>query len=368
MSPLKQVGLLVLVGAAAAGWYFYPKDTAQEERGGGGRPERTVTVETAQATYRDMETVVEAVGSTRAHRSVEITPLSAGRVVELNIQSGESVTEGEVLLRLDSEIQQADLSEAEARLTEARNKLERARKLLQSNTISNASLDQVVAELAIAEAERERAQRRLADRFVLAPFGGVLGLTDLEVGSRVEEGDVVSILDDLSLVEIEFSLNEALFGKVRPGSRVVADAAAFPGRFFEGEVQTVDSRVDPLSRSFRTRAVVANEDRALPAGMFMHISVILESAPALAIPEEAVVVDGSQSWVFVITEKDGEARADRRAVEIGRRAFGVLEVSSGLSEGEEVVIRGVQKVRDGSKVERKPPAIASPEAEQSVGS
>lgn len=367
MSPLKQVALLVLAGAAAAGYFLLPQDAPEEQRGGG-RPERSVTVETAPASFREMETVVEAVGSTRAHRSVEITPLSAGRIVELNIQSGKAVSEGDVLLRLDSEIEQADLTEAEARLTEAQNRLERSRKLQQSNTISNASLDQVVAELAIARAEQERAQRRLADRVVIAPFDGVVGFTDIEVGSRVEEGDVVTILDDLSLVEIEFSLNEALFGRVRPGAPVVADAAAFPERFFEGEVQTLDSRIDPQSRSFRSRAVVKNEDRALPAGMFMHIAVILDSSPALTIPEEAVVVDGSQSWVFVIAEREGEARAERRLVEIGRRAFGVLEVASGLSEGEEVVIRGVQKVREGSKVERKAPAIASPEAKVSIGS
>lgn len=370
MKSFKQIlVVLVLGGIAAAGYYGWQTyNDSQAAQTADTKPKaRAVTVETENAAYRDLDVLIEAVGSTRAIRSVEITPLASGRVTELGFIVGKPVEKGQVLLRLDDDIQRADLAEAEARLKDAENNLQRSETLKKSNNVSVATVETLTAQLAIAKAQRDRARRRLNDRTVRAPFSGVVGFTNIELGSRVEEGDVVTVLDDLSTVEVEFSLPEMLFGKVSLDKRVVADAAAFPNRTFTGKIEQIDSRIDPVSRAFKARAIVKNEEQVLPSGMFVHLSVVLDAERALVVPEEAVIVDGSRAYLFAVVKQDGKLRAERRYVALGRRAFGVVEILEGVAEGDAVIVRGHQKARDGAlvqtKAEEKPakkPADAAP--------
>lgn len=372
MPFVKQIGILALLAAVVAGGYFgWQQFTAEPANAkpspGGNSRDRVVNVETEAAAYRDLETLVEAVGSTRARRAVEVTPLASGRVVEIGVEAGKSVSAGDVLLRLDDDIQRADLIEANARHTAAAKALKRAQSLKRSSAVAEATVEKLVAELAISQAEKDRAARRLRDRTVTAPFDGMVGFSNVELGARVDEGDMVTTLDDLSVLEIELSLPEGLFGRVGPGQRVVADAAAYPGRIFEGAIETIDSRIDPTSRSFKVRALVPNLDLVLPAGMFMHLSVLLGAERALTVPEEAVVVDGSAAHIFVITDRDDGARAEQRNVTLGRRSFGIVEIIDGVDEGMDVVIRGVQKVREGTLVRRPKPAAAPAKADEVSG-
>lgn len=358
MSIIKQLALLVVLTVTAVGGYLgWQQLTATEagarQRTGKSRGGREApSVETARAEFRDIEMLVEAVGSTRARRAVEITPLAPGRVTEITFKSGKTVAAGEVLLRLDDDIQRADLVEAKARLTEARSALARAQSLKKTSAVSDEAVDKLVATLATAQANHDRTASRLRDRTVTAPFAGTVGFTRVELGARVEDGDTVTTLDDLTSVEIEFSLRESLFGRIGAGQRIVADAAAFPGLSFEGAIERIDSRIDPIGRAFKVRAVVANPNRVLPAGMFMHLAVVLEARRALTVPEEAIVVDGSQAFVYTVVDGGEGPRAERRNVTLGQRGFGRVEVVTGVAEGEEVVVRGVQRARDGAPVRR----------------
>jgi len=218
------------------------------------------------------------------------------------------------------------------------------RQLRETNAVSLASVEEAVARVAEAQARVERARRRLDDRVITAPFDGVVGLTAYDVGARVTEGEVLARLDDLSEVEVEFGLPETVFAQVARGQTVIARAAAFPDRRFEGKISEVDSRIDPVSRSFMTRALIPNPDRPLPAGMFLSLTLVLDEAERIVVPEEAIVFQAAQTYVFVA--QDGTAR--RRAVETGQRRDGVIAVTSGLSAGDEVVVRGLQQVRDGA--------------------
>lgn len=352
MSLLKQVGVLVLIGAVAAAGYFGWDRYTSNDRGAPAAAERAaprIAVVTAPAETREIEILLEAVGSTRARRSVAITPAASGRVTEFHLVSGAPVKAGDMLLKLDDGIERADLAEAAARVRDAEGKLARAQALRLSNTVAEATVEQLTADLAIAEAQLERAERRLRDRTVFAPFDGIVGFTDIEIGARVEVGDHVTVLDDLSAIEVEFSLPERWFGHIRPGKTVRARAAAFAEREFTGRIEALDSRIDPISRAFKVRAVIGNEDSALPVGMFMHLSVMVERRDALTIPEEAVVFDGSRAHAFVAVETgDGGPRAAQRHLTLGQRAFGFVEVLDGVAEGERVIVRGVQKARDGA--------------------
>lgn len=352
MSIARQIGLIVLLAAIATGGYAgYRSYVADSPDGGGdgarrGRGANATAVTLATTRVRRVEQRIEAVGTTRALQAINVVPMTSGRVIEVTFKPGDQVASGEVLARLDDDIEQADLAEATAKLAEATLALERARTLSESNTISRASLEQLTAARASAQAAVDRAQRRLADRTVRAPFAGIVGLGQVEVGARVDDDTMITTLDDLSRIEIEFSLPETVFGQVRPALKVIADSAAFPGRTFSGEVASIDSRIDPASRSFKVRAVVPNEDLALPAGMFMHLEVVLNSRDALMIPEESVVVEGDATFVFVVDND----KALRRDVSLGKRELGSVEVTDGLAENESIVVRGVQSLRDGAVV------------------
>lgn len=357
MSPTKQIAVLFVLGAAATGvymnWELLAKDAGSSPSNQRTANERAVGVETAPVSLRVIETIVEAVGTTRAVRSVRISPQSSGRIEEVGFRDGQIVKSNAVLLRLDSEIQRADLAEAEARLKEATSAERRSVALKRTSAVSEATVERLVAEMEIAKANRDRAAKQLQERVVRAPFAGSIGFTSVEKGSLVKEGDVIAVLDDLSSVEVEFSVPEGWFGKFKIGNPFQARAAAYKERVFRGTVVAVDTRIDDISRAFKVRGVIANDDLALPAGMFLHVSLVLDGTETISVPEEAVVVEGEKAFVFVAAKLDdsGKARVERREVMLGRRSFGYVEITEGVAVDELVVVRGVQKVRNGSLVQ-----------------
>lgn len=350
MSLLRQVLFAVLLLLAIGGGFVAYRQLVA--RGGDSAATlapalQPVPVVLAAAEQRQTATRVEAVGTTLSRRAIEIVPLASGRIEEIAFEPGQFVEAGDVLVRLDDDIERADLAEAEATLQETVLALQRARALRQKNAVPEATVDQLVAAEASGQAELDRARRRLADRTVRAPFAGVVGLRQIDLGARVDENSVLTTLDDRSEMEIEFALPEAMYGQVFAGQPVVATSVAFPGRNFEGLVSTIDSRVDSTSRAFKVRALLPNPDLTLPAGMFMHIAVVLDSREAVMIPEEAVMVQGSRTFVYVAA--DGKAAV--RPIRVGHREVGAVEVVEGLEAGEAVVIRGTQRLRDGAPLQ-----------------
>ena len=165
----------------------------------------------------------------------------------------------------------------------------------------------------------------------------------------------MAVLDDLSGVLVEFSVPEDLFGTLKPGHALKAHAASFPGREFAGTIDAIDTRIDTTSRSFKVRGFIENTDRALPAGMFMHVSIGVDESEALIVPEEAVVIDEGQPFVFALvsTKTPKLYRVEKREVLIGRRGYGYVELTHGVAPGDEVVTRGIQKVRSGTMVKKR---------------
>ena len=349
--------IVAILAALGAGGYYSSLLEATESASPIAKPRvarKPISIEASVASIQRIDRVVEAVGTTRALRSVEIAPLSAGRVVESRLSLTAEVEARSLLLALDSVIEEADVVEAEARLEEASRALQRSDSLTQSSGMSQATLDGLKAQVKITRAQLERANKRLNDRFLRAPFSGFISFSDIETGSRVKAGEVVAVLDDLSGVLVEFSVAEDLFGTLKPGHALKAHAASFPGREFVGTIDAIDTRIDTASRSFMVRGFIANTDRVLPAGMFMRVSISVNESEALIVPEEAVVIDEGQPFVFALlnTNTPELYRVEKREVSIGRRGFGYVELTHGVAPGDEVVTRGIQKVRSGAMVKK----------------
>jgi len=344
---------LFLLAAAAGGYLLYGQLTAQEATDQDNRRAgQTVGVSVAPAVLDTVRSRAEAVGTTLANQAIEIVSLASGRLVEIAFEPGEPVEAGTVLARLDDTVERADLAEAEALAQEAVSALERGRRLRESNNIPEATLVELRAAAAAAQARVDRAAQRLEDRIVRAPFDGVVGIRRVDLGARVDDDTVLTTLDDRSRMILEFSLPEVFYGQVSRGLPVTARSTSFPDRDFDGTVSTVDTRIDVTSRSFRVRATLPNPDLLLPAGLFVLVDVTLDEREAVVIPEEAVLTEAGRTVVYVA----GDERAERRGVELGQRSVGMVEIRSGIEPGELVVTRGLQRMRDGIAIRYEPPA------------
>ncbi len=339
--------LLILLALTTSGYWYVADPAGSRDADAATTPKRAVpTVEIAPAERTRLVQRIEAVGTTRARRAIDIRPATSGQVVEIEFLPGSLVTAGELLARLDDAAERADVAESAAELRKAGLELERAIKLAARKTIAQATVDELEAAHDAAKARLLRTEKALEDRGIIAPFAGQVGLKQVTIGTRVDDDTVITTLDDLAEIQVDFSVPEIFFGQVRSSQRIKATGAAFGDRSFEGEIETVDSRIDRVSRSFKVRARIPNPDLILPTGMFMLVDLTLLERDALSVPEEAIMVSNDEAYVFVITD----GKAARRLVTLGQRDFGKVEIVDGLSAGDKVVTRGLQRVRDGAEV------------------
>lgn len=304
-------------------------------------------VVTAVAVKEPMGIDIEAVGTTRANESIEVTSKQSNTITAIHFNEGEDVKRGAILVQMDDAEAQADLAVAEASLVRSRSQFDRSRDLAAREALSAAELEQVEATLKADTARVTAAQVRIADTVIRAPFAGSTGFRQVSVGGLVSPGTLITTLDDISVIKLDFTVPETYLFLLRRGLPVKAMASGLPDRVFEGEVTNIESRVDPVTRSIIVRAELPNPERLLRQGMFMTVSLQGDIVPTLLVPEEAIVPERGRNYVFVV--HDGVAA--RREVRIGKRRPGDVEIVSGIDEHEHVVIEGTQNIRDGTAVQ-----------------
>ncbi len=341
-SACHAVFALATAGALLAGCGGNAPD-AGAGPGGGAGPE-SVAVVTAPVVEKQVAVEVEALGTARANEAVEITSKSANTVIAVRFEEGQLVRRGQLLVELDGAQARADLAAAQAALAESRSAFARSRDLFAQQALSQAQLETIEATLLANEARVAAAAARVSDTQVRAPFDGRVGLRRVSVGALVSPGMVITTLDDTSTMKVDFDVPEVFLAMLNPGLKVVAKSVAYPDAAFAGEVESVDSRVDPVTRTIKVRARLPNRDGHLRAGMFLTVRVSREPLPGLMVPEQALVPERGKTYVFVLAD----GKIARREVVIGRRAPGEVEIASGVAAGDRVVIEGTQKVRDGS--------------------
>lgn len=303
-------------------------------------------VVTAPANTEQLALEIEAVGTATANESVEITSKASNLVTRVRFTEGQLVKRGTVLVELDGAQANADLAVAEAAVAESNSRFARSRNLFSTQALSQSELDTIEATHKANQARVIAARARLADTVIRAPFDGRTGFRQVSVGSLVNPGTVITTLDDSSIIKLDFSVPQTYMFAVARGQKVEAQSAGLPNRVFEGRVATLGSRIDPVSRSITIRAEVPNNDGILKPGMLMTVKLSTAAAPALLIPEAALIPE--QGRVFVLVVKDGVAA--RREVTIGRRRPGDVEIVTGLKGGDRVIVEGTQKVRDQGRV------------------
>jgi membrane fusion protein, multidrug efflux system len=312
------------------------------------RPPTGVIVE--KAATQTIADGLEALGTLRANESVEITAKVADTISAVRFEDGETVAAGDVLVEQTDTEEKALLEEAESLAAEAKRQFERFQSLVAQGSASESLLDERRQAWLTARARKDAVRSRLKDRLITAPFDGHVGLRRVSPGALVSPGDVITTLVDDSSMKLDFTVPAIYMESVRVGAVVDATSPVYPDRQFTGTVSSVDSTIDPVTRSITVRAVLPNPDHALVPGMLMKIDLQRNPRQAIVISEETIVPRGQQTYVLVVDESVEPPIAERREVVLGRRFAGRVEVRNGLQEGETIISHGTLKVRPGSPV------------------
>ena len=289
---------------------------------------------------------IEAIGTTRANESLTLTAKVTDTVSTVNFSDGDRVEADHVLVELGNQEQTALLAEAKANLDDSKRQLDRIEDLVRRNSVPISQADEVRARHAASRARYEAIVARLDDRLIRAPFAGVLGFRQVSPGTLVAPGTPIVTLDDISVIKLDFTVPEVYLAALSEGLHVIAQSPAFPNRRFEGEVKTINSRIDPVTRSVVVRAHITNADGTLRPGMLLTVRVRRPETIALAVREVALLQVADKSFVYVAEE----GRAWQREVRTGQRDPGYVEITDGLAEGDFVVTEGLIKLRDGAAI------------------
>ncbi len=302
------------------------------------------------ATARPIEFVdkIQAIGTAKANESVEITAKVTDTVSKVNFEDGMEVKASQVLVELTNAEESALLAEATATFAEAEQQYDRTVDLVKRGSASRAKLDEQTRVRDAAKARVEALQARLADRLIRAPFSGVLGFREVSPGTLIEPGTVITTLDDVDIIKLDFAVPEIYLAALKPGLAIEARSPTYESRVFHGTITTIDSRVDPATRAVTVRAEIDNPERVLRPGMLLTVMVIRDREQALAVPEEALIPVQDRQFVYRVGKDNG---AERVPVEIGRRRPGVVEITGGLNAGDRVVVEGTMHLRPGVKVD-----------------
>jgi membrane fusion protein (multidrug efflux system) len=343
----KQFGLspvliaVVLLGGLLT-YLYLPAEQEQK-----GRPNRETAVTVHEVQHEPFAEVIEALGTALANEAVIISVQDTEIVSDVMFSDGDVVEQGQLLLKLNNREELARVNELQVSLDEANRQYIRLKNLAQENATSEQLLDEQQARVKTLKAQIEVANAQLAELEVRAPFAGVLGIRQVSVGALVRPGDMITTLDDLETVKVDFGISEQHLQAVEVNQIVDATSVAYPDEVFRGEIVGVDSRIDPVTRAIQVRALIDNSQLKLRPGMLLTLNLEKNVSDSLVIPEKALIPNQDRQFVFVVND---QGVAHRVEVQTSGRVPGKVRIVEGLSEGDQVVLEGTMRIREGSRV------------------
>jgi membrane fusion protein (multidrug efflux system) len=327
-------------------------------------PKPPISVAVAIAEERPWQSRLSAIGSLKAYQGVNLSLEIAGTVKAVQFESGQKVKIGQPLLQLDSDVEKALLGTAEADLGLAQVEYGRGSKLVDDRAISRGDFDKLAATQKKAAASVAQLNASLAKKRILAPFGGTIGIRQVDVGDYLASGTVIATLQDLSSLYVDFYVPEQTLPKLATGLTVQVSVAAYPDQVFDAKISAINPKVEDATRNVLVRATLPNPESKLLPGMFTSLQVVLgEDTRQLVLPESAITYTLYGNSVYVVVpmknadgqpEKNdkGEPKlaVERRFVDTGERRSGQVVIKKGLKAGEQVVSGGQLKLDTGAYV------------------
>ena len=310
---------------------------------GGPKADMPANVIVTSAAKKNIADRVEALGTLKANETIDITASVTETVTAINFTDGQRVEKGDVLVEMASGEEKAQLDQAQAVASEAGQQLERVRKLARDGVAPKATLDQRQRDYDSAQGRLREVQSKLKNYLVAAPFSGVLGLRNISTGALIQPGTKITTLDDDSVMKLDFSVPSIFLADLKTGTPIIARAREFKGREFKGTVTSLDSQIDPVTRSIVVRAVLPNDAHLLKPGLLMSVELFSNARDAIVVPEESLIPEGRENYVLTVVD----GKIEKRKVTIGMRQPGTVEIVSGLTEGEKIVTHGTMSARPG---------------------
>ena len=313
-------------------------------------------VTTVRASQEQWPATVEAVGSVAAVQGVTISADLPGLVSQIAFESGRKVRAGDVLLRLDTRQEQAQLAAADAQRKLTTVNFERMKGLRDQGITSQADFDRAAAEYKQATAKTGETRATIGRKTIRAPFSGVLGIRQVNLGQYLNAGDPIVPLQSLDPIYVNFSVPQQQVGQLQAGAQVRVTARDVEDAAATGTITAINSVVDEATRNVEVQATLANPEGRLRPGMFVEAAVVLGAGtPVVALPTSAVAYAPYGNSIFVVGDvkgPDGKTYKGVRQqfVKLGGARGDQVAVLSGVKAGEEVVTSGVFKLRSGAAV------------------
>lgn len=341
---------IVMVAAAIGtvalnpGFFKEKPSAGQVERRGGGSHSTLVILE--PVVLEPERTRIEAVGTSRAIRSVTLHPATAGEVVAVYFRANQPVYAGDILVELDRRDAELALGLAKIQVDDAERLLNRYERTEGRGVFPPSTIDSARTTLATARIEQQRAAVALEDRSIEAPFAGFVGITEVESGDRIGPDTAITTLDDRSALLVSFEVPELFFERLTVGETVSIASWTTRGVQVEGRIVDIGARIDPASRTFLVRVQVPNPDDRLRPGMSFRVRLELAGPIYPVVPEVAVQWGGDGAYVWAVHD----AKARRIGVDIVQRRAGRVLVDAELEDSAPIVVEGVQRMREGQQV------------------
>ena len=316
-----------------------------------GRPPAVVAAAKVQAVT--WTPGIEAVGTARAQSGADLSVQAAGVVRAIDFQAGDKVTAGQLLVQIDDSAEQADMSSAQASIKLDQAELTRATTLLKKGYATQETVDNAQAQLNVAQASYDHAKAIADLKAIKAPFDGVVGIAQVNVGQLVPVSTVVVTLQDLDHMKIDFTVPEQSVDQIKTGQ--VVHLGTDPDHLnLQGKLIGIDPKIDPATHLVSAQAELDNQDRQVLPGEFLRVRVELGAVPdVLSLPQTAVITSLYGDYVYVVTPEGAGSKALKAVqtfVQTGRRELGKIEITSGLKVGELVVTAGQNKLQNGATV------------------
>ncbi len=310
-----------------------------------------VTVAASVARLERWDSYLDAIGTVKAVHGIELTSEENGEVIRINFKSGGRIEKGQLMVVLNNKVEQANLQSRKATLTLAKLLFEHDKKLLKQQSISQIRFDRSKADMERASAQVAEGEARLANKHIRAPFSGIAGIRQIDVGDYVSPGTVIASLQDPGDLEIDFTLPSQAVQSLKPGLDMELRVAAYPDKVFHARLSALDARVDPSTRNLKVRAKIDDGEGLLP-GMFAKLRVALGvEDDMVTVPETAVTYSLHGNTVFVIKQgKSGDLISQSVIVSVGEARDGRISILSGLDPVTRVVTAGQNKLYRGAKV------------------
>jgi membrane fusion protein (multidrug efflux system) len=313
-------------------------------------------VTTIVAREEQWPSTLSVIGTVAAVQGVTVSADLPGTVDRVSFDSGQAVSQGDVLALLDTKQERAQLAAAEAQLDLARVNFDRLQGLLNERVISRAEFDRATAEQRQADARVGEIRAAIERKTIRAPFAGVLGLRQVNLGQYLSAGDALVTLQSLNPIYVNFGVPQQAVDQMHAGRQVRITADSLPGSEFTGRITALDSIVNEATRNVQVQATLANAQGRLRPGLFVQTEIVLgANSTVVSLPASAISYAPYGDSVFVVTDLKSDTGQTYRGVrqqlvKLGAGRGDQIAVLSGVKAGDEVVTSGVFKLRNGAAV------------------